>query len=177
MAIRKHLKSLRSRERNGQAQRPTTRSARQAGGIMAVALAQPHRIGRTYTQLDGHVVGRMFRGGRLGGHGVGLARLQAAERFARLAVRYMRDVAGCLPRFPSAMAERIAGETGDGWRPTDEAVAKIRSEWHAAMRALADHGLYTEQGLLVRACVLDRDLSPGEQEVFNEMLDCLREAS
>jgi hypothetical protein len=142
------------REPTGRHQRPTTRSGR-VEPVLAVALAQPHRRG-LQTALAGYALGRLFLARALTGE-----QFSAGERYTRLLVRYMRHVTGGLPRFPSAMANCVAGDPGSsGADLADEDVLALRRDMGDALNALAESGdMDKAVRLLLRVCVLDRDLN------------------
>lgn len=122
--------------------------------IVAVVLAQPHRRGER-DHRAGFVYGRLLLGGMIDDR-----QFQAAEVFTRRAVRYMGQITGSLPRFPSIAANMVGTfSSGSGAEPDDETVASIRSQYGELQDALADAGMLHEgNAILTRVCVMDREI-------------------
>ena len=115
---------------------------------------QPHRMGSTDPRA-GYAHGRM----RLGGI-INQRQYEAAEVFMRRAIAYMALISGSLPRFPSVSADMVARGIACQADLTDERIAQIRSDYAEMQDALSDGGLHhAGNSLLVRVCIMDRDLS------------------
>lgn len=141
-----------AREPNGQKRRPTTRSAR-AECITAVVKAQPHRRGND-TRLAGFALGRLYLTKQ-----IDRDQFTAGEKYTTLAICHMRDISGTLPRFPSVMADNIAGGISAGPDLDDDRILALRRNWGDAMRALNDAGdLHGFVSALTGICIMDRDL-------------------
>jgi hypothetical protein len=142
--------------------------------ILSVALGQPHRRGAKdpRSRFHGYEVGRMFLRGKEGG--IDKLQLNAAERYTRLAIRHARLVTGSLPRFPSLMAERIAGGLTTNPEPDDDDIMQLRRDWGDAQSALMDTGEHYEATrTLFKACILDQELSPKELGTFRAACNVL----
>jgi hypothetical protein len=122
--------------------------------ILATVLKQPHRKGER-SQLAGFAFGRLYMGGMIDSR-----QYQAAEVFTKRAVRYMGQITGSLPRFPSIAANMTATfSTGSGADLDDESVASIRSAYSEIQDALAEAGLHYEgNAILMRVCIMDKDI-------------------
>lgn len=122
--------------------------------IIATALAQPHRRGNI-SPMAGYAFGRLFLGGM-----IDRRQFDAAEVYTRRAVRYMGQITGSLPRFPSIAANMVATFSGgSGAEPDDEQIAAIRSAYGEMQDALADAGMMLEgNAVLTRVCILDKDI-------------------
>jgi hypothetical protein len=100
--------------------------------MMSVALAQPHRKGNPNT-LCVDVFGRLFLSGQLS-----VEQRRAGERYTRTVIRHMRDVNDNLPKFRSAMADRIATGLSCDPLPEDGDIFEIRRQWADAQTALME---------------------------------------
>lgn len=122
--------------------------------ILATVLAQPHRKGER-SQLAGFVYGRLYMGGM-----IDRRQFEAAEIFTKRAVRYMGQITGSLPRFPSIAANMVGTfSTGSGTEPDDETIASIRSAYGEIQDALAENGmLYEGNAILTRVCIRDKEI-------------------
>jgi len=121
--------------------------------VVAVVLAQPHRRGER-DHRAGFVYGRLLLGGMIDDR-----QYQAAEIFTKRAVRYMGQVTGSLPRFPSIAANMVGTFSGGSGEPDDESIASIRSQYGELQDALAEAGMHYEgNAILTRVCVLDQEI-------------------
>lgn len=122
--------------------------------VIRVAVNQPHRKGEKDPRA-GYAHGRM----RLGDV-INQRQYEAAEVFMKRAVAYMALVSGSLPRFPSISADMVARGISCTADLTDERIAQVRSDYAEIQDALSDGGLHHGGNvLLVRVCLMDRDLS------------------
>ncbi len=122
--------------------------------IVAVVLAQPHRRGER-DHRAGFVYGRLFLGGMIDDR-----QYQAAEVFTKRAVRYMGQITGSLPRFPSFAANMVGTfSSGRGGDPDDETIASIRSQYGEIQDALMENGMHYEaNAVLTRVCIRDQEI-------------------
>lgn len=122
--------------------------------VVAVVLAQPHRRGER-DHRAGFVYGRLLLGGMIDER-----QYQAAEVFTKRAVRYMGQITGSLPRFPSIAANMVGTFSGgSSGGPDDETIASIRSQYGELQDALADAGLLEQaNAILTRVCIMDREI-------------------
>jgi len=134
--------------------------------IIAVARAQPHRLGNIDPRA-GYAYGRM----RLGGQ-ITQRQFEAADIFTTRTIRYMAHITNSIPRFPSLAAEMVASSTGSGAELDDERIASIRSDYAELQDALADGGLHYEGNrALTQVCVMDRE-PRSDDEMGNFRLAC-----
>jgi hypothetical protein len=138
--------------------------------ILSTVLAQPHRKGDR-SQLAGFAYGRMYMGGMIDSR-----QYQAAEVFTKRAVRYMAQITGSLPRFPSIAANMTATfSTGSGAELDEDTIASIRSAYAELQDALADAGLHYEgNAILMRVCIMDKDIDgPAAMGAFRCALNAI----
>ena len=120
---------------------------------MSVALAQPHRRGEKDPRA-GYVYGKM----RLEGI-INQRQFEAAQVFVDRVIPYLIHVGTGVPRFPSVAADMVARGIDCKAEMTAERIAQIRSDYREIQDALSDCGLhYDGNNLLVRVCIMDRDL-------------------
>lgn len=134
--------------------------------IIAVARAQPHRMGSTDPRV-GYAYGRLRVTGQ-----ITQRQFEAADIFTKRVIRYMAHITNSIPRFPSIAAEMVASSTGSGADLDPETIAAIRSDYGEVQDALADSGLHYEGNrALTQVCVMDRE-PRSDDEMGNFRLAC-----
>lgn len=139
--------------------------------VLATAVAQPHRKASDDPREAklGYALGRALLTKTITG-----PQFMAGERYTVVAIRYMRDVTGSLPRFPS-MAAELVDKGVSGHEQDPDAIQAVRNDWDEAQRALLDTGEHYEANrVLAKLCVMDRDLaSAAEVGVLRVALNAL----
>lgn len=146
--------------RAGVPRAPSGRIADRARGeppekIMATATAAPHRRDAKDPRDPrlGYALGRAMIAGT-----ITEPQFMAGERYTVIAVRYMRDITGSLPRFPAMNAE-IAAKCASTPDLDPDIVQAIRDDWSAVQSALLDTGEHhAANRALAAICIMDRDL-------------------
>lgn len=182
------------RERNGRAQRSTTRAGQAAEvesrkketeeQILSVVLDQPHRRrkdrggpipkarrtddGRSH-DIDPRDARAGFALGRLLLQGlISQDQFLAGEKYGRLFLRHGYHVTGMLPRFPCQAYGDVAGGQTCAADMGDDEILALRQAWDAAMEALAD--TFEQRACcsaLTSVCVMDRD--PGSAAILGSL--------
>lgn len=99
---------------------------------------------------------------------------RAAERITTVWVKHAKLVTGSLPRFPSVMADRVAGAIESGLEPADDDIFKLRRDFedsHSALMSRGKHAIYVR--VITRVCMMDIDPTQDELGDFREAMNLL----
>lgn len=139
--------------------------------ILATAISQPHRRGSAdpRSRYHGFSAGRLLMSEQ-----ITHPQFRAAERVTTVWIKHAKLVTGSLPRFPSVMADRVAGAIESGLEPADDDIFKLRREFgdtHTALMSRGKHADYVR--VITRVCMMDIDPTQDELGDFREAMNLL----
>lgn len=119
--------------------------------------------------MNGYAVGRLRMS-----EAITHPQFRAAERVTTVWIKHAKLVTGSLPRFPSVMADRVAGAIESGLEPADDDIYKLRRDFedsHSALMSRGKHADYVR--VITRACMMDIDPTQDELGDFREAMNLL----